>query len=114
MPDAIEWLALNRAAEIAIDLQVQLEKHTATRPMLKVLHLAKKEAAGGMAALVFADPKDALEIARLQLVVQRFDDLVRWCQSIIEQGKFAEAVISEEDREDIAEIVGTEHGEGTS
>lgn len=111
MESGAEYLAMVRAIEIGADLQVQLEKHTAMRPMLAILVRAKREAAEAITGLIDCDPTKPVEIALMQMQVRRFDDLVRWCRALLEDMRDAESTISEADREEIEQLIGQTAGE---
>src|SRR5947209_12343014 len=86
--DPVGSLALARAVLISADIEEQLTARKAhgMRPLIAVLHKARREAASSIAQLVGVRSDDRIEILRLQNEVRRFEDLVRWLKEIVSEG----------------------------
>ncbi len=104
MKDPVEALADMRLLELSADLQVQLERGTGTRPMLWMLHKARKQAAAAIVQFSIIDPTDVAAVRLCQNEIARFDDLVRWCRDLFAAGREVEEKLNEQDRNDIAEL----------
>jgi predicted class III extradiol MEMO1 family dioxygenase len=105
MMDPLSRLAMARAEAAAADIEAQLVITAGQRPVLVMLQMAKKEAVDAFAALVTADPEDPKQIRKLQNEIVRFTDLCRWLKDVVAAGQEAEQLISEEDREEMIEIL---------
>src|ERR1700733_4364366 len=104
MKDPIEALADEQLFEMALDVQVQLEKGTGTRPVLWMLSQQRAKAREAMAKLVDVDATEIEAIRALQSEVRLYGDLVTSCQNLMRRGREADAMIAEKDRSDMAEI----------
>lgn len=105
MKDFIEQLNLERLSELSIDLQVQLEKGTATRPVLWLLCKAKRRAAEAAAALYRCDPTGTADIIILQSKVELYDMLMQDCQELLTRGAEADRQIDENERFDMVDLL---------
>jgi hypothetical protein len=103
--DPIFRLAVQRIIADSADIEAQLSLGRGTRPILTVLTKARLEAADALACLVDVDAEIPTEIRRLQNEVRRFGDLVGWFKTIIEQGHLADQVITQQEREELLEIL---------
>lgn len=103
--DPVFRLAIQRIIADSADIEAQLAIRSGTRPVVTVLAKARSEAADALACLVDADPEKPEEIRRLQNEVRRFGDLVRWFKTICEQGDMAEQIITQQEREELLEIL---------
>lgn len=109
MSDPVIGIAHDRLMAImGIDLKVQLERGTGTRPMLWLLAKAKEKAADSMALLIKVDPTDAEAIRTLQNDVVMFEDFVTWCKELLARGREADHALAEADRAEIADYMTTE------
>lgn len=104
MTDPIEKLADDELRFLSADIQVQLERGTATRPVLYLLSEARKKAAKAFVMFMDADPNDSKLIARLQSEAKLYDDMVLACRGMLTRGKEADRRIRESDREALEEI----------
>lgn len=95
--------ALLRRVSDYIDLEIQLDKSAAHRPVVTMLGMARDEAAEAMVSLSLVDPAKTEDIRALQNIVVRFDDLVKWARKIIADGRDAEVEV--ESRSDSFEDV---------
>lgn len=107
MKDPIEALAEEQMYELAADVQVQLEKGTATRPVLWLLAQQRVKASKAVVKLVEVDATETEAIRTLQNEIRLYGDLVTACQSLMARGREADTMIAERDRSEIAEIVGS-------
>lgn len=107
MKDPIEALAEEQLYELAVDVQVQLEKGTGTRPVLWLLAQQRAKAREAMEKLVDVDATEADAIRALQSEIRLYGDLVTACQGLIVRGREADHMIAEEDRSDMADIIGS-------
>lgn len=107
MPSPIDHIADSQLILSYLDLQVQLERGTGTRPVLWLLNQARKKAVNAMAAMVKIDCNDAEGIRTLQNEVIVFDELVTSCHQMLVRGKEADREIDEADREALAQFLTT-------
>ena len=105
MNDPIEMLSHAELLRISADVQVQLEKNTAHRPVLFMLARARQAAAAAITQLVMVEPDKISEIRSLQNEVRLYDKMVDACRAMLERGQEADARIREEDREDMHELL---------
>jgi hypothetical protein len=105
MNDPIEMLSHAELLRMSADVQVQLEKNTANRPVLFMLARARQTAAAAITQLVIIEPDRTAEIRSLQNEVRLYDNMVDACRAMLERGKEADARIREEDREDMHELL---------
>ena len=105
MTDPIADLADQRMYELALDLHIQLEKGTGTRPILFMLTRARKDAAAAMAQFAVADPEDHKAMRLIQQPIMLYDLMVESCRDMIVRGKEADALIDERDRAEIFDLV---------
>lgn len=103
--DAIERLADERLLELSTDIQVQLEKGTALRPVAYMLAEARKKAAKAILLFIDVDPHDWKLILRLQNEIKVYDDMVTAARSVIAHGEDAKHRITEKDRAELESIV---------
>jgi hypothetical protein len=109
MSDPILGIAAQRLMAITgIDLKVQLERGTGTRPMLWLLAKAKEKAALSLQMLVNVDPNNAEAIRTLQNDVIMFEDFVEWCRELLAHAKDSEHLVNEADRAELAEYLTTD------
>jgi hypothetical protein len=109
-PEAMERLAYQRAVSVSIELEAQLDKGPTFQPIKAILGKAKIEATAAMVGLVMIDPTEIEKVRGFQNEVRRYDDLVRWCAEIIEEGRAAEVYFREQDADEFAEILTTDEG----
>lgn len=105
MNDPIVALSAEHLLKMAADLQVQLERGTAMRPVLYLLNEARKKAADAMTKLVEVDASEESAIRALQNEVRLFGDMVEACRSLMDIGKAEMHRIKESDREFVADLV---------
>jgi hypothetical protein len=104
--DPLFRLARQRAVTDSIDIEVQLSAMQGARPLVTMVCMARDEAAEAMKALSIADAEDANLIRTLQNLIARYDNMVRWIRDIIQDGILADQEITEEDREDMLDVLG--------
>jgi hypothetical protein len=115
MKDAISSLAITmvpnleygekQIADLAIDMQVQLEKGTGTRPVLWLLVRARRRAADAIFTLTTIDPTQTAAIITLQSQIQLYAELMEDCREMLTRGREADRKIDEEDRIEIADVL---------
>lgn len=103
--DPVGRIADERLSELAIDLQVQLEKGTAMRPVLYLLLEARKKAVAATIQLSIVDPSDAQAIRICQMAIGMYDDMVTSCRDLLKGGKEARFRIHERDRAEMEDII---------
>lgn len=104
--DPLSRLAMHRAAAAAVDVEAQLSIKEGCRPIVLMLQRAKMDAATALAALTDANPEDPMLIRKLQNDVRRYEDIYRWLGDVVSVGREAESQISDEDRDEMIEILG--------
>lgn len=105
MKDALTELGLNGVIDLAIDVHVQLEKGTGTRPILWLLASARERAAQAMRNLVEIDPTDTAKIIILQGQAAAYSDLIDDCRALLNRGKEADRQLDEAARIEIADVL---------
>lgn len=103
--DPIERIADERLIELAADLQVQLEKGTAMRPVLWLLAESRKKAAAAIVQLVLCEPSDVVAITTCQRAIHLYDDMVQACKDLMKRGKDADHSIHEHEREELEDVI---------
>lgn len=103
--DPITELAEKRLRELAVDVEVQLEKGTAYRPVLWLLLKARERAAGAMKLFLDVDPADARAVRMIQIELKVYDDMVSNLRELVSRGKEADHAIAEKDRHELSEVV---------
>lgn len=103
--EIVEELSNARLREQAVDVMVQLEKGTGTRPVLWMLVQARQRAAKAIDMFVDVDPSDVEAVKKIHRELVLYNDVVRLAQETIQRGKEADAMIGEEDRDALDEIV---------
>lgn len=106
----MERLAYQRAVDVSIQLEAQLDKGPTFTPIKAILGKAKRQAKAAMIGLVMVDPVKIREVTAFQNEVRRYDDLVAWIAEIIEEGRAADIWFDERDAEEFAEILTTDEG----
>jgi hypothetical protein len=107
MKDPIEELGNEHLYLLAADLQVQLEKDTANRPVLYLLSEARKKALTAIVKLIEVDAIEEAAIRSLQAEVRLYGDMIEACQQLIMRGREADTMIAERERSDLAELIGS-------
>lgn len=106
MHDPILRLAQQRIVSASADIEVQLISKNGCRPVLLVLLKARNEAAIALARL--ADlPEGATieEVRTLQHEVKRYADILEWFRDVVREGISLDREISNEDREEMVELL---------
>jgi len=103
--EILEELADERLAELSLDVQVQLEKGTATRPVLWMLVEARRKAAKAIDLIIDVDPVDADSIRKIQRELCVYNDMIVAARAMLERGKEADGKIKESERSAIDEMV---------
>lgn len=105
MSDPLMRVAIAQAFAISMELETQLMQTRGYRPVVAMLQLAKNEAASAMVALVNADPAATERIRALQNEAKRFSDLCAWAKQVIADGKEADDLLGEKDREELLDAI---------
>lgn len=107
MTVGLEHIAQARAIALGLDVQVQLEKATrpGCQPMLVLLADARERAMKAMMGLCMVDPTDSKSIRGFQNEVTLFDDMARSLKKVIERGREADRLVTEEERAAINEMI---------
>ena len=105
--DPLAGLGNEALFEIAADVQVQLERGTALRPVLWLLVQQRQKAAEAMAKMVQVDVSELDAMRALQNEIQLYRDLVEGCRALLVRGREADREIAEKDRTEMAEIIGS-------
>lgn len=105
MATGAERLADQRSIALSADLEIQLDKQAGLRPMVAILKKARDQAALAMNSLVYADPSNTDLIRGYQNEVRRYDDLVAWCQEIVNEGIEADRRLDEADRIEFSNLL---------
>lgn len=94
--------------ELAFDVQVQLEKATnkGMRPVLYLLVQQRKRAVDALGKMVEIDVVEKDALRSLQAEVRLYLDLVENCRLLLKDGRDAIQQINEEDRAEMADIIG--------
>jgi hypothetical protein len=107
MKDPIDELGNEQLYLLAADLQVQLEKGTANRPVLFLLMTARAKARGAIKSLVNVDATEIDAIIGFQAEIRLYGDLIDNCQALILRGREADSQIAESERSELAELIGS-------
>lgn len=103
--DPVFRLAIQRVVADSADVEAQLSIRSGTRPVLTVLSMARSQAADALACLADADAENPKEIRKLQNEIKRFADLCLWFRRIVEEGHEAEQHITQQEREELIEVL---------
>lgn len=105
MTDPIERLADEQLMLLATDVQVQLEKGTAMRPVLYMLAESRRRAATALLMFMDVDAEKPADIRKLQGELKLYDDMVGSVRLMLRMGREAESRVHENDRIAIEEIM---------
>lgn len=106
--DAISAAARAVLVENYVDVKVQLERGTGTRPVLWLLARQRNQAVDALRKLVEIDASEHESIRALQAEIRLYGDLVESCRDLMVRGREADREIHEQDREAIADLVENE------
>jgi hypothetical protein len=106
--DAISAAARDALVHMSIDLKVQLEKGTGTRPMLYLLAGARNRAVEAISKIIEIDATETQAIRSLQAEVRIYSDMMELAKEMLSRGKEADREISEEDRVAVAGFLNTQ------
>jgi hypothetical protein len=105
--DAISAAARAVLIDMYLDLKVQLEKGTGTRPMLYLLATARNKAVGAMRQMIDIDVTEIEALRALQAEVRLYGDMMDAAKDMLGRGKEADREVFEEDREAVADFLTT-------
>jgi hypothetical protein len=105
--DAVDLLWAAQAIALSRDIEEQMTARAADgfRPLVVMLHMARRAAGQAVAALCEVDPSEENEIRALQNEVHRFRDLIRFAQRIVTAGIEAEHQVSDEERAELERLI---------
>ena len=106
--DAISAAARAALIEMQIDLKVQLERGTGTRPMLWLVASARNSAVIAIRKLIDVDASETQAIRAFQAEVRLYGDMMESAADMLSRGKEADHEINEEDRDAIADYLTTQ------
>lgn len=109
--DAISAAARSMLIYSAIDLKVQLEKGTGTRPMLYFLASQRNKAVDAMRKMVEIDPSETGAITALQNEVRLYGDLMEAARDMLSRGREADWEMHQEDLDAIRDFLTTEEAQ---
>lgn len=105
MKDPVAEIATSQLIEMAIDVQVQLERGSGTRPVLWLLQRSRTRAVDAIFALTKIDPAKAEDIRHLQNEISLYDDMIADCRELLNRGKEADRELDEQDRHTLAGLL---------
>lgn len=105
--DAISGAARAVLIDMYLDLKVQLERGTGTRPMLYLLADARNAAVLAIRKLIDLDASEIDAVRSLQAEVRLYGDMMASAKMMLMRGKEADREIHEEDRDAIANFLTT-------
>ena len=103
---------LVRAAAIGMQIESDFIVEP-SGPTALILYRAQRESAQALADLVSVDPEDAKEIVRLQNLVNRYRDILRFVTEAVSEGKNAEHRLDQESLDEISKVIGLTQEEDT-
>lgn len=103
--DAISAAARAVLVENALDVIVQLERGTGTRPVLWLLARSRNQAVVALRKLIEVDATEIEAVRALQQEIRLYGDLVESCRDLVARGKEEDRQIAEEERDAIADLV---------
>lgn len=106
--DAMSAAARAYLLESYVDLKVQLEKGTGTRPMLYLLADARNTAVDAIRKMIDLDASETAAMRSLQNEVRLYGDMMESAKRMIARGKEADREVDEQHREEIAEFLTTD------
>lgn len=109
--DPLQRLAHLRIIKISADLEVALSTKQGGNIAIELLHRLQNKAASSLQALAVCDTEDPRELRLLQNEVKRYDEWLADMRAIIAEGKQYDQQISEEDRNEMLDLL-TQSPEG--
>lgn len=103
--DSLEKLSDEQLRLLAVDVQVQLEKGTGTRPVLYLLAQQRLHAVKAITGLINVEPTDAEAIRGYQQQAALYFDLMENCREMLNRGREADSRIKEEERASLQEAI---------
>ncbi|HLN09337.1 MAG TPA: hypothetical protein VK281_10320, partial [Xanthobacteraceae bacterium] len=104
-PVDLLWAAHAIALSRDIEEQMTARVQDGFRPLVVMLHMARKEAGEAVAALCDVEPDNAAEIRNLQNQVHRFRDLIRFARRIVAAGIDAEHQVGDDERDELERLI---------
>ncbi len=106
--DAIDAAARAFLIDSYLDLKVQLEKGTGTRPMLYLLADARNKAVIAIRKMVEIDVSETASLMALQQEIRLYGDMMDAAGRMLSRGAEADHEIHERDRAEIADFLTTD------
>jgi hypothetical protein len=103
--DAISAAARAVLIENYLDVKVQLEKGTGTRPVLWLLARQRNQAVDALRKLIEIDASETEAIRLLQAEVRLYGDLVESCRDLLVRGREADREIAEAERAALSDLL---------
>jgi hypothetical protein len=103
--DAISAAARAVLVDNYLDVKVQLERGTGTRPVLWLLARARNNAVIALRKMIEIDATQVEAVRALQQEVRLYGDMVESTREMIARGREADHEIAEEDRMAIGDLV---------
>jgi hypothetical protein len=103
--DAISAAARAVLVDNYLDLKVQLERGTGTRPMLWLLARSRNQAVIALRKLIEIDATETEAIRAFQQEVRLYGDMIESARDMLARGREADHEIDEEERSTIADLV---------
>lgn len=108
MPDALSRAALDHAANLSVDIELQLKGGGGKAPVLALLGKAQQAAAEAIVKMAEVDAEDPAAIRALQNDIKCFDRIVEWLSEIVADGFEAADILDAAAREHYADAILTE------
>lgn len=90
---------------IRLSATIEAELTNVSSPLVQMLAMARDEAADAMVSLVDVPFNEPDAIRKLQNIIIRFDDLVRWLQDIVAKGFEGDREVDHSEREEYADML---------
>lgn len=103
--DPLAHLADEQLRLLAVDLQVQLERGSGTRPVLYLLAQQRARAVKAITGLVNVPPTDTEAVRGYQQEASLYYDLIEGCREMLNRGREADRRINEEERSSLDEAI---------
>lgn len=96
-------VVMQHLVRVSATIEVQLLNKAS--PLVVALQMARDEAAEAAIQLLSVNPEDAKEIRKLQNLVVRFTDLVRWLQAANAKGFEADREMQRGEQDEYADLL---------
>jgi hypothetical protein len=103
--DAISAAARAALIDMYLDLKVQLERGTGTRPMIWLLASSRNKAVDAIRQMIEIDATETAAIRALQAEVRLYGDMMESAREMLGRGREADGEVNEEDRVALADYL---------